>query len=100
MQKYEFRTVARIFELCACHTDGISVLSTKLNPVIETCGIFMQPDNDMPEIKYPAATVILDLTANESTRDEVADLIQEYNIVPIVKSELDLALEANDFGCL
>jgi hypothetical protein len=37
----------------------------------------MQMENDMLTIKYPAATVLLDLTANESCIERVAELIKE-----------------------
>ncbi len=61
----EYRSVARIFELCACHQEGISILQRYLQQVIELVDTFMAPQNDLIQIKYPAATVLLDLTANE-----------------------------------
>lgn len=52
----------------------------------------MQSDNDMVPIKYPAATVLLDLTANEQCIEKVAVLIMKHNILQIVVSELECSL--------
>ena len=37
----DFKTVARIFELCACHPDGIKVLSKHLTAIVHQCNRFM-----------------------------------------------------------
>lgn len=89
----EYRAVARIFELCACHPDGIAVLSKYLRNIIEMVDLFMQPTNDLIQIKYPAATVLLDLTANESCIEKVAHLIKERDIFDMIISELEQALQ-------
>ena len=47
----------------------------------------------MYELKYPSATVLLDLTASTESREEVAILIQEYDLIPIINFELKMALQ-------
>lgn len=37
----EYKSVARIFELCACHQEGISVLSKYLKNIVELVDLFM-----------------------------------------------------------
>ena len=49
-------------------------------------------ENDMVTVKYPAATVLLDLTANESCIEKVAELVKKHDIFDIVLRELELAL--------
>lgn len=49
----------------------------------------MRPDNDLIFIKYPAATVLLDLTANESCIEKVASLIKEKDLFDIILDELE-----------
>lgn len=39
--------------------------------------LFMQSNNDLITIKYPAATVLLDLTANEGCIEKVAHFIKD-----------------------
>ena len=41
IEQYEYKAVARIFELCACHQDGITVLSKYLKNVVEMADLFM-----------------------------------------------------------
>ena len=45
------------------------------------------------EIKYPAATVLLDLTANENCIEKVAKLIKDRNLFDVIVQELDLAFK-------
>lgn len=54
--------------------------------------LFMQPDNDLINIKYPAATVLLDLTANENCIEKVAHLIKEKDLFDVIMIELEQAL--------
>lgn len=68
----EYKHAARIFELCACHSDGITVLSKYLLKIVEMVDLFMRSNNDLISVKYPAATVLLDLTANENCIEKVA----------------------------
>ncbi len=53
----------------------------------------MQPNNDLIQIKYPAATVLLDLTANEQCIEKVAKLIEQRDLFKVIIRELELALE-------
>ena len=55
--------------------------------------LFLAPHNDLITIKYPAATVLLDLTANENCIEKVAHLIKEKNMFDIIMRELELALK-------
>jgi hypothetical protein len=88
----EYKQVARVFELCACHPDGILVLQKYLKYVIEMVDLFLSPENDLIQIKYPAATVLLDLTANESCIEKVAHLIKQRNLFDVIIRELEQAL--------
>lgn len=89
----EYKSVARIFELCACHSDGIAILSKYLKQIVDMVDLFMQPDNDLIQIKYPAATVLLDLTANENCIEKVANLIKDKNLFNLILVELEQALQ-------
>lgn len=92
IEKADFKNTARIFELCACHNEGIKVLSKYLNQIVFHCNRFMQCENDMVSIKYPASTVLLDLTANEHCIEKVAILIMKHDILRVVLLELECAL--------
>ena len=51
--------------------------------------VFMRCDTfEMTKVKYPAATVLLDLTANEQCIEKVAKLILQKEMLPVVVSEL------------
>ena len=91
IERPDFKNIARIFELCACHTEGICILANHLDQIVYNCSRFMQPENDMVTIKYPASTVLLDLTANEQCIEKVAKLIRKYDILAVVIQELELA---------
>lgn len=93
IERPDFKNAARIFELCACHSDGIKVLSHYLAQIVSHCNRFLQKDNDMITVKYPAATVLLDLTANELCIERVAILIKNHDILRIVIEELELSLQ-------
>ena len=89
----EYRSVARIFELCACHPDGISILQKYLPAVIDMVDLFMHlDDSELITVKYPAATVLLDLTANEGCIEKVAGLIQAKDLFQVIVTELEVAL--------
>ena len=89
----EYKQIARVFELCACHPDGIAVLQEYLESVIGMVETFLLPDNDLISIKYPAATVLLDLTANENCIEKVAHLIMDRNLFGVILDELEQALK-------
>ena len=57
----------------------------------------MQMDNDMLTIKYPAATVLLDLTANESCIERVAEFIKEFKMLAMIIEELEISLHRKRF---
>jgi hypothetical protein len=88
----EYKSVARIFELCACHPLGIAVLAIHLQKVVQMLDIFMQTKNDLVSIKYPAATVLLDLTANEQCIDKVAKLVKDMDLFKVIIVELENSL--------
>jgi len=54
--------------------------------------LFLRPEHDLISVKYPAATVLLDLTANESCIEKVAALIKERDLFDTIVVELDAAL--------
>jgi len=41
IESNEYKAVARIFELCACHSEGIQVLSKYLKNIVELVDMFM-----------------------------------------------------------
>mmetsp|Transcript_25102 Transcript_25102/g.24567 ORF Transcript_25102/g.24567 Transcript_25102/m.24567 type:complete len:261 (+) Transcript_25102:914-1696(+) len=93
LEVHEYRLVARVFELCACHPDGISVLQRFLKQVIEMVDLFLSGSTDLIQVKYPAATVLLDLTANENCIEKVAQLIKEKDLFAVIIKELEEALK-------
>lgn len=61
--------------------------------------LFLQPQNDLIQIKYPAATVLLDLTANENCIEKVAYLIKERDMFDVIMRELEQALSRKVSKC-
>ena len=53
----------------------------------------MKPQNDLITVKYPAATVLLDLTANENCIEKVAHLIRSKDLFDVIMRELEEALQ-------
>ena len=51
----------------------------------------MKFENDMISVKYSAATVLLDLTANEYCIEKVGQLIKEKDLFTLIKNELVIA---------
>ena len=76
LQENEYPQVARVFELCACHSEGIKVLRSHLPQVMALVQTFMT-GNDLNEVRYPAATVLLDLTANEECIEQVGLMMRQ-----------------------
>ncbi len=83
--------VAHILELCTCHTEGIAILKLSLDRVVECCDVFLQVDKDLAALKYSAATVLLDLSANAHCIERVGQLIMQRNMFKVIKQELVLA---------
>lgn len=92
IQKEDYRAVARILELCACHQEGIAILCNYLGLVVELVEIFLQSDTDLFQVKYPAATVLLDLTASEGCIEQVSYHIRDRELFSVVIAELEKAL--------
>ena len=67
--KYDDAKVVRILELCACHSEGVTLLVTHLSQVTKKLKSFLTQKNS---IKYPTVTVILDLSACETDINKVA----------------------------
>ena len=47
LEDLNYSHTARVFELCACHAEGISVLHKHLDAVVTLCDTFLQPMNDL-----------------------------------------------------
>lgn len=60
--------------------------------MIELVDLFMASENDLISVKYPAATVLLDLTANEGCIEKVANLIKDKDLFDVIMHELEEAL--------
>lgn len=65
------------------------MLSKYLKNIVEMVDLFMRPNNDLISIKYPAATVLLDLTANEHCIEKVAHLIKDKDLFDVIMVELE-----------
>lgn len=83
---------SRVLELCACHKDGIRVLQDHLEPIVCLCDRFLASSHDLVSVRYPAATVLLDLTASEDCIERVGTLIMQKNMIEVVLRELRLAM--------
>lgn len=83
--------VAHILELCTCHSEGIAILELSLDRVVECCDVFLKVENDLAALKYSAATVLLDLSANARCIERVGQLIMQRNMFKNIKQELALA---------
>lgn len=69
------------------------MLSKYLHNIVDMVDLFMLPHNDLIQIKYPAATVLLDLTANENCIEKVAHLIKQKDLFQVIIRELEDALQ-------
>jgi len=68
-------------------------MSRYLPKIISYVDTFMRCDNfDILEVKYPASTVLLDLTASEMCIEKVAQLVKDKNLLSIVLKELRQSL--------
>lgn len=93
LKESEYSSVARIFELCACHSQGIQVMNKYLKQIIEYVNLFMRTTQfDTLLVKYPAATVLLDLTASEMCIEKVAQMVKSKDLLTVVNQELKEAL--------
>lgn len=75
-------------EFCACHQEGIYILFQQIETVFEGLKSFLQPYSDVRSILYPAATVLLDMTANENCIEKVAELMLQNDMFEFVLSQL------------
>jgi hypothetical protein len=57
--------VARSLEFCSTHQDGIKLIYDNKEIVFQILAQFFKDFADEKTVLYPAATVLLDLTANE-----------------------------------
>ena len=64
------------------------MLARRLNDVVGACSLFLRRHNDLQSVKYPGATVLLDLTANEEIFERVASLMGKYGLFKTVLYEL------------
>ena len=89
LSEQEHRQIAKILELCACHQAGIAILEQHIDMVVNLLRKFLcESSNTSSKIKFPAATVLLDLTANEACIEKVAVLVKELNMFSFILSEL------------
>ena len=87
--KYDDAKVVRILELCACHSEGVSLLITHLSQITEKLKSFLTQKNS---IKYPTVTVILDLSACETDINKVALSLCSSGIFEEIQKELRKSL--------
>ena len=65
---------ARVLEMCASQTEGINILSEHLPEMMQLVEGFIKvpEESEIARVKYPGATVLLDLSANEHCIERVA----------------------------
>jgi hypothetical protein len=68
-----FSQMARILELCACNPKGIKILVDRLKEILCLIKLYLKPETDFIDTKYPILTVLLDITANEQNIISVAE---------------------------
>lgn len=59
--------------------------------MVECCDVFLKVENDLAALKYSAATVLLDFSANARCIERVGQLIMQRNMFKNIKQELALA---------
>ena len=79
LNREEYHPVSRILELCACHLQGIKIIYSQIEKVLDMVELLIRIPGDtyLINIKYPAATVLLDLSANEACIEKVSGIIKE-----------------------
>ena len=100
MSEAEYSGVARMLELCACHPEGIQIMHHHLQMILRMLKIFLNHNLDIQKIKYPAATVLLDLTASETCIEGVAKDLMNLNLFNTIFKELNVLLGDNIEGVL
>lgn len=93
LSEREQREVARTLEFCSTHTDGIKLLFSNKTTVFKILKQAFRQGVDEKSILYASATVLLDLTANESCIEPVATLMQEHGIFAFVVEKLHELME-------
>lgn len=59
-----------------------------MEKVVALCDTCLEPSNEMINVRYPAATVLLDLSASENCIEKVGYLIYKRNLMEVVLREL------------
>jgi hypothetical protein len=63
--------------MCANGEEGLFIIKDNFENVMSNLCIFLNHRNDMKKVIFPAATVLLDLTANESYVEIVGKFLYE-----------------------
>ena len=73
--------------------EGVFILRMHLNLVMGMLSLFLARESDIMNVLYPAATVLLDLTANENCIELVADGLVRNQMLDFLCSMLRELLE-------
>lgn len=85
---HEYKEIARSLEFCSTHNNGIQLLYLNKEVVFQILKQFFQPHVDEKSVLYASATVLLDLTANESCIEHIASLMKEHDMFKFIVSKL------------
>jgi hypothetical protein len=85
---------ARVLEMCASQTEGINILSEHLPEIMQLVEGFIKvpEESEISRVKYPGATVLLDLSANEHCIERVAVMMRERGLYEVVIQELETSI--------
>ena len=91
----EYAYTARMLELCASTKQGIRLIRNQIYEVLDMIIMFTFCPDDVNHIAYPAATVLLDLTADHHTIDLVADYLKREGLYHQLFNMLNQYLSQN-----
>lgn len=87
--------------MCASHSLGLDIIQSHFDNVMTSLYLFLNDKNDIKFVLFPAATVLLDLTANESFVENVATFLYEKGMFNFlfkkVRDLLDFS-DGNEYG--
>ncbi len=84
MSECEQKYISRCLEFCSTHQEGIKLLYQNKNTIFKYLSEFFKPESDEKSVLYASATVLLDLTANESCLESVALLLKEHQMFDFI----------------
>jgi len=93
----EQEEISRVFEFAASTQEGIHLLYRSKRMVFGCLKQMFNPEASEKQVLYPAATVLLDLTANEHCIERVAQLLQENQMFEFIFGKLLFLLSSPNY---